>query len=154
MKSKVLLFFVVLQLMFFSCVNPDKVEIGDIKSMTYRGVQGNKMKFEFEVPVKNESVFKVQLHEIDANIKLNRLPFGKLTKTSKTMIPAGFTGTEKIVVNAEITNVTGGVFAVMQMFTRRKIQYEINGNIVMKMFLYKKNIPFNRKGKVDLKKKR
>lgn len=146
-KTSIKILSLLILLLAFSGCNRNKIKIGDISNIKYKGVDGNTLILEADALVINPGLFKLRIKEIDAVISVNNIKMGRITKIDKVIIPAKTKQRHKIKMYLDVTNMAGGIMAMIQMLGKKRNMFKIEGTIKVKYFLFTRTIEFKQRGR-------
>ncbi|MFW5804698.1 MAG: LEA type 2 family protein [bacterium] len=154
MANKMLknIFLLFIPLFILGCGNIDNVEVGEIENIQFNGIKGSKIFLEIDVPVKNPSIYKLEIKEIKSDVIINNLKIGHISDIEKVVIKPYSDEVKHVKLEIQVTNLLGGLFSVANTFRKNKISYEISGYIKIKTLLFTKTIDIQKEDIVETRK--
>ncbi len=131
---------ILLIFLFASCGNFENIEFGDPQDFKVKGFEDNFLMVNVNVPVKNPTIYRINLKEIDVRVFLNGKYIGKLLIDDNVIIKGKESRTCELPVKVRLNNLLGAAFIMMNLKKGQQVEVKFEGTITAKTFLLKKTV--------------
>jgi len=137
-----------------SCFQIEDVEIKEIKSVKLLELSQDGLVVESEIRIKNPNRYDIEVVESDFNVKVNQRAIGDAQIISKLSIPGNSSEFHTLKLKSTPKDLTASAIPSLIAITAGgadELDFEVDGFIVGKVWVFKKKVDVDHKGKVDLK---
>ena len=153
-KFKLYLFFGLILFGLSSCFKIEDVEIKEIKSVKLLEFTDEGLVVESEIKIENPNFYDIQVVQSDFNVEVNKREIGEAQIISKLTIPGGSSEYHMVKLRSTPKELTANAIPSLIAITasgKDELDFKVNGFIVGKVWLFKKQVDVAHEGKVDLK---
>lgn len=142
--------YLIVGLVFSSCSGFSDISVGDIQSFNVDGFEGNSLVIRLSVPVKNPTVHRIKISDLDAKVFMNGTYLGKVKLSEPLIIEKKTNKSYDLKLNVRIVNLLGSAFAMMNIGHGQTVHLRAEGYFSAKSMLLKKKIKINEDRNVTL----
>src|SRR6056297_1741908 len=132
-----------------SCLTKESVEIGDIQELQIDAVERNTVYMRISLPIENPNKYKISIEEIHLDFSLDDDHLGTLSSNKKIEIPAQSKELHQFEMELELKNAFLGALSLVQQFSKKNAEVNIEGWVNAKALLVRKKIPVSKSQSYD-----
>jgi len=131
-----------------SCSNFENIEIGNPRNITMQGFEDNFLKIKVELPVKNPTLHRIQLLELDVKVFLNNQYIGKLIVDEEITIKGKRQSVLALPVKIRLSNILNTAFIMMSLKKGNEAEIRFVGNVIARSALIKRTVQIDESRKI------
>lgn len=145
--------FLILSLLFTSCVNYDKVEIKDIQEVKLLSFSEKGLVVDSKVKISNPNIFDIKIVDSKLNVFIKDELIGTTKIDGKLVLKAKSEEYYTLRLKSKFEDLEGGILANLIALTAssNQIDFKFEGFIVGKVFILKRKVKINHKDTTKLK---
>jgi LEA14-like dessication related protein len=137
------IFIILIPLTLCSCGNFSEVIIGEISGVTIKGFEENALIVQLQLPVKNPTLHKITITDLDTKLFMNEQYLGKLNTKDPIVIRSKSSEVKEILLVVRFSNFLGAAINMMNIQKGQKVKFRLEGEIHARSMLISKTIPIN-----------
>ncbi len=142
-------FFLLILPLLTSCLTRESVDIGEIQQLEINGVERNTVSMRISLPIENPNNYKISIEEIYLEFSLDNEHLGNLSSNKKIEIPAHSKEVHKFDLELELKNAFLGALSIIQQFSKKNAEVNINGWVKARALFVRKKIPVSESQSYD-----
>ena len=142
-------FFLLILPLLTSCLTRESVDIGEIQQLEIKGVERNVVFMRISLPIENPNNYKISIEEIYLEFSLDSEHLGNLSSNKKIEIPAQSRELHEFDLELELKNAFLGALSIIQQFSKKNAEVNINGWVKARALLVQKKIPVSESQSYD-----
>lgn len=142
--------FLFIVVLFSSCGNFEKIEIGEPGNFNIKGFEDNYLLVNVDVPVSNPTMYRIKIKEIDVRVFLNGRYIGKLFIDEEVVIKGKENRNYELPVKVRLNNLLGTAFIMMSLKKGQSVEVKFEGAVTAKSLLLKKTVEIDDKVNITI----
>lgn len=123
-----------------SCGRYKDITVGDFEDYKIKGFDANALVVELKVPVKNPSIHKITIYDLDARVFVNDKYIGKVTTDQKVVLRSRSEEVHDLELKVRMANFLGTAASLMNIKRGEKVKLRLEGTFKAKSVFLKKEI--------------
>jgi LEA14-like dessication related protein len=142
---------VIAAILFISSCKPyESITVEKPEKITVNSANLSEMNLTVRLPISNPNFYPVKVKKIYATAYINQNAVGKVTSSETIEIPANSDRTHNLELDVDYSDVFDSGFSLTKILQAKSLKLNLKGNLVVKSFLMKKEVNFNRSKAIDI----
>jgi LEA14-like dessication related protein len=123
-----------------SCTKIEEIKMGDVREVTFSGMNGNVITLKLLVPIDNPNSFNLRIKAADLKVLMGDKEIGKVKQIDDLLILSKSTQEYPVTVSIELTDVKEVMSSAIKMMSGGIHDLHLSGTVLVSSFLYSKKI--------------
>ena len=123
-----------------SCTTIEEIKVGDVKEVSFGGMNGNVITLKLLVPIDNPNSFNLHIKAADLKVLMGDKEIGKVKQIDDLLILSKSTEDYPVKVAIELTDVKEVMSSAIMMLSGGMHDLHLSGTVLVSSFLYSKKI--------------
>jgi LEA14-like dessication related protein len=137
-------------LAFLGCKSYRPLEVGEPSRLKLESLSENSVDLVVDLPIKNPNLYKVKVTKLEGDAFINGKKAGTIMNREKIRIPGNSNKTHQLSLKVDYSDLISGGMSVMKIIKTGEVTLSLEGSLVARSFLYRKEFSFDRKRTLDL----
>jgi len=136
------IFFIVL-LGLFGCKTYKPLEVGNPTNLKIEALSANEVDFSIELPIRNPNIYKIKVTKIEGMAFINDKKAGEIQSNETIKLPANSDKIHEFSLKVDYSDILSSGMSFLNIIRSGEVKLSINGELVAKSFLYRKELQFD-----------
>jgi len=127
-----------------ACKPLDPVEVGQPKDLKLAGLSDQQVNLHLSVPIRNPNFYRIKVTQIRATAYINDSKAGNISNQEIIKLPANSDQVHQLKLMVSFSDLLESGLSAMEIIRKGALDLKLEGNLTVRSFLYKKDVPFTR----------